>query len=656
MNDLVYGMQRPVATLPQQYDTLPGQDVHSILLHADRFNRGAHALQRWSPDAKRCVDYVEGRQWREEDLRKLAKENRPALVINKIIPLVKTVLGFFINNQTEIKFMPGHTGVGTEEIAETLSHVEKQISEANQLPYVDTEAYMDGLMTGRGFIDDRLSFLENDLGETVTRAQDPFATYIDPDAESYDLNKTSNFIMTTQWTSLDEVEYYFGKKAMTLVQPWMQGGNFSGFPSSLYDGTEETTPWRRFGGDEDWNQGFYMTYFNNFWEWVDRQRKQIRLLDIQHYVRCRRWFFVDLETGDRSAVPDHWDGERVKKVLYWAQANGAPMVVQPRQARRLRHTIMIGDVLVYDRWSPYKTFTITPFFPYFRRGETRGMVHDLLGPQDEINKRRSARLNIINRASSGGWKVPKGSLTPTEKTKLEIEGSSAGYIMEYETRDGKLPPPEAIVPGIPPHAMQQMEDESEDDVKQISGVNDSLLGQIDAANASGRAVEARQRQGVMGLELFQQNWRRTKELQGRRHLELVQDHYTEERVIRARGERQKDQNTTIINERSATGIMNNVSLGTYSVVIDETPLSASFLDGQFNEMMRLKELGVPIPDDHLVEVTSLPRKAELTQLLAAARQTQIAGGAVPEAEGRGGAGALPDQNAVNSGLAGGPVI
>ena len=655
--DLTYGHLKPDPTQsPETAVTLPGQDVNLVLLLADRWNRASAAMTEWSDTAKKSVEYFENKQWDAKSLAQLHKEGRPGLTINKIKPLVNLVLGYHIQNLTDIRYNPGHDGTGSAATAGVLTHMGKQASEINGIPYVDAEVYLDGLLTGRGFWDTRLSFENNDLGELTKRAQDNFATYLDPDGQDYDIN-TGNYVMTSRWTSVDEIEYYFGKDAAVMVGPWIAGGAFSGVPLGLYDGFEELTPWRRFGGEENVENNYWQSYFNQFWDWVDRQRQSIRLIDVQHYVRVKRWFFIDLETGDRVPVPDHWDGERVKKALFWAADNGSPMVIQPRLDRRLRHTIMIGDVIVYDRWSPYRTFTITPFFPYFRRGRTKGMVEDLLDPQDEINKRRSSWLNIVNRTANGGWMYEKGSLDPKEQQNLELNGSSAGLILGYDTMGGALGKPEQIQPMVPPTAMQQLEDKAEGDIKEIAGINDAALGQLEAANASGRALESRQRGSLVGVEGYQQNWRRSKELNGRKDLELFQTHYTEQRIIRITGQSQFDDNRVIINQQTAEGIVNNVTLGKYAVSIDESPLSVTFLEAQFNEMLRLMELGFPLPDEWLIDASSMPRKDELKLAIQQMRADQAAGLPVPQAEGGRGAGsptgALPTLGVTEGG---GPVV
>ena len=599
--------------------TLPPQDADKVLLHAQRWRRAADALQKWSETARKCVDYFEGRQWSEADLRKLQLEKRPALTLNKIRPLVNLVLGYFLNQRNDIRFLPGYDGVGTAELAAALSHIERQIAEMCQLGFVDSEVYLDGLLTGRGYFDTRVDFQRNDLGDVCSRAADNFAVYIDPDLDDYDLNRGS-YIMRSKWVSLDDIEMFYGIKAVERIGPFMQSGGVSnGMPTGISGYQDEKSPMRRFALESDGDLS--SVYSDYFYDFIDTSRRNVRLLDIEHYVRVKRWFFVDLETGSSKPVPDHWNQERVDKALGWARENAQPVVVQQRLDRRLRCTHMIGDVIVYDRWSKYDSMSLTGFFPYFRRGMTQGMVEHLLDAQDEVNKRRSSRLNIVGRSANGGWAYPKGSLDAQGKANLERFGSTPGFQMEYDTRGGTLPPPQQIQPGVTPVAMSQLEQEAEDDLKKISGINDSALGMIDQAVMSGKAIERRQRQTIVGLEHYVAHFRRTKELLGKKHLELIQAFYTEKRVIRATGQG-NTQVAMMINERTAAGIINDVTLGTYAVAVDETPMSRSFMEAQFEELLSLKQMGMPIPDDFLIDASSMNRKEELKASLAAARKAQ----------------------------------
>lgn len=619
-------LMEPHTVIDPYATTLPRQNWEMIVRHAERFRRAADALSTWARTAKMCVDYFEGKQWTAADLAKLEAEGRPALTINKILPLVNLVVGYHLNNPTQIKYLPGNDGTGTADIARVLSGVSAQIAEMNQLQFIDAEVFLDGLLTGRGFFDCRMDFSENMRGAVKWTALDPFTAYVDPDADKYDLNTGTHFT-TSRWISVDEVEANYGVDAANLIRPLTNGMTFNQFPATVYEGHEEISPWRRFGGDVD-SPNSWRLYTDQFYNWVDVYRKTIRMLDIQHYVRTNAYFFVDGKTGDKRRVPDAWGPDQVQKVLMWAQQTGEQLMVVRERTRRLRWTHMVGDVIVFDQWSPYDTFTAVPYFPYFRRGKTMGMVEPLLDSQREINVRRSARINIIGRSSNGGWIFEKGTLTAQERRNLELNGGKPGFNLEWVNEGGNRSKPEQIHPAQAPVSIEQLEKEAEGDIKEIAGINNSALGQIDQTTISGAAIRARQQQTVIGLEGTINNFHRTKRLCGRKQLEVIQEHYTEERIIRVTGPGSTPFAATI-NQASAAGIINDVTLGQYTVALGETTLSDSFLAAQFQELLSLRDAGIPIPSDFLIDASSLGRKEELRAAVQQAEQQQAAAGVPP---------------------------
>ncbi len=636
---------------------LPKQDSQKSRLMVDRWYRGSQAMEDWAKGAKQCVDFFEGRQWSADQLAKLTKENRPALVFNKIAPLVRLVVGYMRNNRTDIRYLPGNEGGGTENVAEILSRVAKQIGEQNQLPWIDAEVFMDGILTGRGFYDCRLDFERNDLGEVAISAVDPFSVVLDPDASSYDINDHAS-VTTTKWISIDEVETCYGPEAAKLIRPFIgtsAGATWGGFPYLDLSGPE-ITPIRTFGQTDDPTQDTFRNFFHS--ELIDLYRKSVRVIDQQHRVTTWGPCFIDLETGDKHPVPDDWDQIKIDKVLYHAQRINNPLVVQNRPYKRVRWTVMIGDVMVHDDWSPYENYTIDAYFPYFRRGITRGMVADMIDPQLEINKRRSAQIEIVSRSSNTGWLLNRDSLTNEQADNFKRHSSKPGFIGEY--RGDPTKKPERIQPNPPAMAMERLEQKSEEDLRVITGINESALGELDRVQ-SGRAIEARQRQAVIAIQIYMDNFARSKELLGRRKLELIQKHYTEERMFRIMGEDGR-LSTIIINQRmmDPTGQtlidkINDITVGKYTVSIDETPLSASFASAQFEEMLALLEKMGPVGmavaqsrPDLIVELSSLPRKEEWANAIKQAMGMQPAGapGAPPGAPPPGGGGQPVDPSVV----------
>jgi hypothetical protein len=340
---------------------------------------------------------------------------------------------------------------------------------------------------------------------------------------------------------------------------------------------------------------------------INRQRRLVRVLETQHRKMTKVWALIDLETGDKRILPKHFPRERIAKIMRYAQKKGLALDVVQSTEKMIRWTVTAGDLLLYDDWSPYWDMTVVPYFPYFRRGQTMGMVEDLIDSQREINKRRSANLHTVMSSANAGWVYQEGSLSEDGKWAVQEEGSTPGINIEYKSG---YEPPQRIQPAAPPGNIRLLEEAATVDIKEIAGINDAALGQ-EQDDASGRAVLAQQRQAVLGAETYFDNFDRAMEIKGGRYLDLIQNFYTEPRIIRTRGDDGRDQ-ITVINRRNAAGeIVNNVTVGRYDVVVDTAPLSASYQNAQFEEALKLREAGMPMPMEVLIDLSSMPRKDEI---------------------------------------------
>ena len=132
---------------------LPVQNWDTILLLADRFDRASQAQAKWAETAKKCIEFVAGQQWSQEDLDVMESQDRPALTFNKIGPLVRLVIGYYLNNRTDVKYLPGHDAAATQEVADYLTKVGMGIAADTAEKEIDAEVFTDGITTGRGFYD-----------------------------------------------------------------------------------------------------------------------------------------------------------------------------------------------------------------------------------------------------------------------------------------------------------------------------------------------------------------------------------------------------------------------------------------------------------------------------------------------------------------------
>lgn len=164
-----------------------------------------------------------------------------------------------------------------------------------------------------------------------------------------------------------------------------------------------------------------------------------------------------------------------------------------------------------------------------------------------------------------------------------------------------------------------LEAQAADDLQHIAGISDAALGMTDKVE-SGRAVLAKQRSTVVGMEPFMDNLELSLALIGEARLEIIQDYYTEPRIFRARGDEGRDV-TIAINLRMADGtIINDVTQGTYSVTVDSQPLTATYEEAAFDSYMAMLERGIQIPQEEVIAVAPVPNRERVRQKLEQAQQ------------------------------------
>ncbi len=545
--------------------------------------------------ALKCDEYYQGDQWDSDDQAMLEQEGRPALTINTILPTVNTILGEQSNRRADVKFKPRRGG--SEDVAHTLSKLYMQIADNNKLDWVEQQVFSDGLiMDGRGYFDVRMDFADHVEGEIRITAKDPLDILIDPDAKDAD-PKTWGEVFETKWMTLDEIEELYGKsKAERLLFVAENGMSFG--PDSVE--YQET----RFGDTEN-NDDHFGAGVPGDEEY--RNVKSLRVVERQHKKLVRCTFLVDPNTGDQRPAPSAWTDGKTKK---FAKKYGLELI--SKAVRKVRWTVTCDQVVLHDDWSPYNQFTIVPFFCYFRRGRPFGVVRNLLSPQEQLNKIASQELHIVNTTANSGWMVESGSLVGMTADDLEEHGAETGLVLEYAR--GTTPPSKIQANQIPT-GLDRIAQKAALNIKTISGVNDSMLG-TDSAEVSGIAIQAKQNRGAVMIQVPLDNLRKARQYLAEKVLNLVQTFYTEERVIQVTNEDDplKPREEMVINAQTPEGeVINNLMLGEYDVVVSTAPARDSFDEVQFAEAINLRQAGVAIPDDAIVEYSHLARKGELAK-------------------------------------------
>lgn len=561
-----------------------------------------------------CEDYFAGypdRQWDPAVAAELRRQRRPNLTINKILSTMSSIIGEQIDLRMEVAFKA--TSGAPSDNADILTKVFKYISNRNQLNWARTEMFADGGITSRGFLDVRMNFDRSTTGDITIECLNPRNVIPDPDASEYDPDKWNDVIIT-QWMTADDIEHLYSPKDAELLRArsesvWEYG----------YDSIDQLRD--RFGGSV--GLGGLPSYSNEHGG-DDHVTRMIRVINRQHRKLGKEKYVIDLKTGDRKCIPESMERDRIAAMLEASNAQQpGRFVIDEYPAKKIRWTVTADDVVLHDKWSPYKHFTTVPFFPIFRKGTTIGFVENLISVQDLLNKVTSQELHVINTTANSGWKVKRGSLMNMTADELEMHGARTGVVLELDDVQNA----EKIQPNQVPQGLDLLSRKAENYIKAISARGDAQMG-MTRADVSADQIEANNAYGDVGLKPALDNLARTDHILARNVLDLVQEYYTDPRIMRITNNDLTGEQTEIkINwpDPQTGEVLNDVSLGEYEIQVVQQKSAQTLEDIQFQQAVALrKELGVAIPDEFLLENSNLINKTAIIAKMKENAQSEAA--------------------------------
>jgi len=306
------------------------------------------------------------------------------------------------------------------------------------------------------------------------------------------------------------------------------------------------------------------------------------------------------------------------------------------ESDRVMVTIMANSKLLRHGPSPFKhnSFPFIKFVDYMVPGTFWGMgeIQQLHRLQDDINRRRGQIHDILRLTANPPFVVDADSgIHPKAMT------NRPGTIL-YKNRGSDV---RWLQPPILPAALFSLQELDKRDFDSISGVLDVTQGRrpvgVEAASAIIELQEAAQTRIRAKVRNMEAGLRRM----GQQIIALVQQFYTEPRVIRLVEGRGTGQNFIAINSPGLTpegkyAIINDVSVGQYDLEIGVGSTMPVSKTRQFAQMLQLRQAGV-VDDRAVLEHSGLSTEeveailSRMKKLEQEVIQAQTGGGAPPPA-------------------------
>lgn len=536
--------------------------VKDFWLHADEglrseFNRMAQGFRFY------CGD-----QWEPADLQKLNAEKRPALTVNLVLPIINLLAGIQRQGRQDITVTARKGGLA--QLASAYTQVLRHSLDMTEADYEIADAFLDGAIGSKGWLGMEVDYTDDPIcGDIAVHKISPFAMREDPDAKEYDLNRSGKFVIRDQWMD---------KQAISLNWPKMEADIQSG-------GLAVDTASGDVTGDAE--KGTLRWRVRECW-WKNYEKRLI---------------LINAANGKMKAVHPSQ-----RELVYAISKRSPKWTVKDWVVPVLCKTVTAGNLVLEDVEDPYSGMTMFPYFrfcPFWVDGYVMGVVQNLVGPQQEVNKRRSQALHNLNQTANSGYKIKK-ALNNYDRH-LARFGSTPGIVLDESKAGGSI---ERIEPAPLSAGHVQAAVLSADDMKEISGANPDLMGQfIENYAESGKAIELRQAQGMKVVEVLFDNFARTQKLVAQGIVEMIRftDVYSDDEIRSIVTER---------NEHIDIEMMKSRKIGKYGINIES---SSSSPTAKYANFLSILEIARMYPEqvgaDVVIENSTITNKDLILQKL-----------------------------------------
>jgi hypothetical protein len=428
-----------------------------------------------------------------------------------------------------------------------------------------SQAYEGAVTTGMNLLSVWMDYREDPINGDIRVDNVSYNGYlIDPFFKKHDLSDC-NFVWTRKWLTKTQIMSLLPDRKEDISKLYARGNR---------DGKFQFMP-------EAYNYGMknLLTY-DEYW-YRDYRTQQL---------------LVDVRTGETM----EWQGNSDDLELFLTKFPEITVIDNEIQTTKL--AIVVQGVVMYHGPNPMgiDPYPFVPVLGYYDpqipdfRWRIQGVVRGLRDSQYLYNRRKVIELDILESQINSGWKYKAGALVNPKDVFLQGQGRGLALKDSAQMTDV-----EQILPPNIPQSMIELSKILGEEIQQISGVNEELLGSAEDDKA-GILSMLRQGAGLTTLQTLFDQLDYSQKILGRLFLDLIQCNFSPGKIKR------------IIAEEPSPQFYSK-AFGKFDVAIEEGCYSATQKQIQFKQLLGMREIGIPIPNHVLLEASTIQNKQELIE-------------------------------------------
>lgn len=477
--------------------------IHQKLLAWYYFERNKQAENRMEMAVD--ADFYDNMQWDPEDAAELERRGQMPLVFNEVAPMVDWIIGTERRTRVDWRVLPR-----TEDdvqLADAKTKTLKYVGDINRIPFNRSRAFTDSAKVGVGWLDDGAR--DDPTQDVIYDRYEDWRNVL-WDSAGYDLDLyDARYTFRWRWVDDDVALTMFPDRQLQILRSLVDTGT----------NTESELDSEWYLGERIVRSGSMFSSGNGVYS--NEGRSRIRLIEAQFRLPAKVQIIADGPLKGSFLHPNDL------ALMDAARAHGSEII--EKVVMRVHVAVFTETSMLSLGPSIYRhnRFSLTPIWCY-RRGRDRlpyGAIRRVRDIQMDMNKRASKALFLF---STNQIIAEKGAVDDKAVAREEADMPD-GWIEVNAKKEFKIQRDAEQATG----QIQMMTLDAQA-IQRTAGVNNENLGRQTNA-VSGEAIKARQLQGSVGTTEPFDNLRYAVQVQGEKLLSLVEQFYTEEKVIRLTG-------------------------------------------------------------------------------------------------------------------------
>lgn len=555
--------------------------------------------KEWRQQSWIDSEMFDGAQYTVEELDKLVDIGVDPKVINRTFPVVQLLLGLQSINRTDIIAKP--RTVKDNDLGQAMTESIKFVSDQCDGPALISDAWQNQIVPGFGCI--KISNHHDPRNEQIYwKAKDWKTMWWDAYSTPWFTPQTTRYVFEQVYMDVENLIAIFPDKANEIRDHYRELKDDDHSYSEL--------------DDEDWYREELVreeTFGGRYW--LDHDRKRCRPVEMW-YPEWEMSFFVVMPNDMVVELDDDTDPRQQFQMIQQSQK------VVRANVQKMKVCTFWGDLVLQHTKTPFEhdLYPHVPFVGYLDRfNHPYGVPRQIREQDKEVNARRSMSLAMLKSARV----IAEEGIVDT-KSELQTIHDEANKLDSFiVVKAGQLDKIQITEAAELAPAQQMILDQSENEIKEIAGVNNPSMGYDTRREMSGVAQDKQiGRSDIMQAKLFD-NLGRSHKRMGELTQASIKQYWSGEKVIRVTDELSGQDKIMVLNQMSSDvngpKILNNISQHRFDIVIAQTPHTDTVREQNLNLILewikRAPPDVIPVLFELGIELSNIPQKDKILEKL-----------------------------------------